>query len=260
MTTYPRWWGSLGADGGERRESQLSSEFARAEPPVDVARLYVSVESWRRAAVAETRRIASEEAYGRVVGEMRREGLAAIDAKGAAFQPVEWEESTRIFRVQGVWTVTVSVCGTDHTAVREAFAAGLGRREEILADAQKRIPRVSGTVRAAADDTPERVRKAWRRDRRWGTAPKPATGCHSPGSWVTWQHPETGRTLTGIVTKWLLGEDRPGPPHGDPLGRRRAGGDGAGAPGEAHGRPVECRLRPGDVQPGATGAEQLELV
>ncbi|MDQ1013203.1 hypothetical protein QFZ82_007688 [Streptomyces sp. V4I23] len=23
---------------------------------------------------------------------------------------------------------------------------------------------------------------------------------------MTWQHPETGRTLTGIVTKWLLGE------------------------------------------------------
>ncbi|MER7112311.1 hypothetical protein [Streptomyces sp. NPDC000229] len=23
---------------------------------------------------------------------------------------------------------------------------------------------------------------------------------------MTWQHPETGQTLTGIVTKWLLGE------------------------------------------------------
>ncbi|MDQ1013202.1 hypothetical protein QFZ82_007687 [Streptomyces sp. V4I23] len=103
----------------------LLAEIARAEPPADVAHLYVSVESWRRAAVAETRRTASEEAYERVVGEMRREALAAIDAEGAAFQPVGWEESTRIFRVQGEWTVTVSVSGTDHSAVRETFTAGL---------------------------------------------------------------------------------------------------------------------------------------
>lgn len=129
----------------------LLAEIATAEPPADVAHLYASVDSWRRAAVAETRRTASKEAYERVVGEMRREALAAIHAKGAAFQPVEWEESTRIFLVQGEWTVTVSVSGTDHAVVREAFAAGLpGRCDEILADAQKRIPRVSGTVRAAA--------------------------------------------------------------------------------------------------------------
>ncbi|MER7112310.1 hypothetical protein [Streptomyces sp. NPDC000229] len=164
----------------EARENQevapLLAEIARAEPPADVAHLYVSVESWRRAAVAEMRRTASKEAHERVVDGMRREALAAIDAKGVAFQPVEWEESTRILRVQGEWTVTVSVSGTDHTALREAFAAGLaGRRDEILADAQNRIPRVSGTVRAAAD-TPEQVRKAWQRDRRKGTAPKPATG------------------------------------------------------------------------------------
>ncbi|MEJ8639959.1 hypothetical protein [Streptomyces sp. MS2.AVA.5] len=184
----------------------LLAEIAMAELPADVAHLYASVESWRRATVAETRRTASKEAYERVMGGMRREALAAINAKGAGFQPVGWEESTRVFRVQGEWTVTVSTSGTDHTAVREAFAAGLpGRRDEILADAQNRIPRVSGTVRATAD-TPERVRKAWQRDRRKRTAPKPATGCYSPGSWVTWRHPETGQTLTGIVTKWLIGE------------------------------------------------------
>ncbi|MBT2393553.1 hypothetical protein J7E87_30110 [Streptomyces sp. ISL-1] len=141
------------------------------------------------------------------MGEMRREALAVIDAKGPGFRPVQWEESARVFRVQGEWTVTVSVSGTDHTAVREAFAAGLpGRRDEILADAQKRIPRVSGTVRTSTSDTPEKVRKAWRRDRRRGTVPKPATGAYSPGSWVTWQHPETGQACSGIVTRWLLGE------------------------------------------------------
>jgi hypothetical protein len=189
-----------------REVGPLLTAIATAEPPADVAHLYVSVESWRRAAVAETRRTASKEAYERVVGEMRRDALAAIDAKGAAFQPVSWEESTGVFRVQGEWTMLVCVSGTDHAAVREAFAAGLaGRRDEILADAERRIPRVSGSVRASSD-TPEKVRKAWRRDRRQGTAPKPATGSYSPGSWVTWRHPETGQMLTGIVTKWLPGE------------------------------------------------------
>ncbi|WP_329583790.1 hypothetical protein [Streptomyces sp. NBC_01361] len=179
----------------------LLAEIATAAPPADV-HLYSSVEGWRRASVEQTRRTASKEAYERVVDEMRRDALAAIDAKGAAFQPVGWEESTRIFRVQGEWTVTVSVSGTDHTAVREAFGAGLpGRRDEILADAQKRIPRVSGAVRGASD-TPERVRKTWQRDRRKGTAPRPATGAYAPGSWVSWQHPDTGGMLTGIVTKW----------------------------------------------------------
>jgi hypothetical protein len=238
----------------------LLAEIATAEPPADVAHLYASVESWRRAAVAETRRAASKEAYERVVGEMRREALAAIDARGAAFQAVEWVESTRIFRVQGEWTVTLSVSGTDHTAVREAFAAGLpGRRDEILADAQNRIPRVSGTVRAATD-TPERVRKAWQRDRRKGTAPKPATGCYSPGSWVTWQHPETGQTFTGIVTKWLFGERT------DPARRTVIPSDGS----ESVVMVLEPRAKPtagpwnvvygpetfSPVQP---GAQQLEL-
>ncbi|MDQ0847786.1 hypothetical protein [Streptomyces sp. V1I6] len=244
----------------DQEVAPLLAGIARAEPRADVAHLYVSVESWRRAAVAETRRTASKEAYERVVGEMRREALAAIDAKGAAFQPVEWEESTRIFRVQGEWTVTVSASGTDHAAVREVFGAGLpGRRDEILADAQNRIPRVSGTVRAAAD-TPERVRKAWRRDRRRGTAPKPATGSYSPGSWVTWRHPETGRTLTGIVTKWLLGERT------DPARRTVIPSDG--------GEPVVMVLDSGakptvgpwhvvygadKLSPVQPGAEQLEL-
>ncbi|MDQ0938937.1 hypothetical protein [Streptomyces sp. V1I1] len=111
----------------------LLAEIARAEPPADVAHLYASVESWRRAAAAETRRTAKDKAYERVVGEMRREALAAIDAKGAAFRPVQRQESPRVFRVQSEWTVS----GTDHTAVREAFAAGLsgtgrdpGRRPE----------------------------------------------------------------------------------------------------------------------------------
>ncbi|MFE5108269.1 hypothetical protein [Streptomyces sp. NPDC056663] len=201
-----RSWERVAEARVNRVVGPLLTAIASAVPPADVAHLYASVEGWRRTAVAQTRRTASREAYERVVGEMRRDALAAIDAKGAAFQPVSWEESTRVFRVQGEWTVSVSVSGTDHAAVREAFAAGLaGRRDEILADAERRIPRVSGTVRACGD-TPEKVRKAWRRDRRQGTAPKPATGSYSPGSWVTWQHPETGEVLTGIVTKWLPGE------------------------------------------------------
>lgn len=201
-----RSWERVAEARVNREVGPLLTAIAMGEPAADVAHLYVSVESWRYATVAETRRIASKEAYERVVGEMRRDALAAIDARGAAFQPVSWVESTRVFRVQGEWTVLVSVSGTDHAAVREAFAAGLpGRRDEILTDAEKRIPRVSGTVRGASD-TPEKVRKAWRRDRRQGTAPKPATGSYSPGSWVTWQHPETGQMFTGIVTKWLPGE------------------------------------------------------
>ncbi|MEU9065198.1 hypothetical protein AB0D13_41885 [Streptomyces sp. NPDC048430] len=192
-------------------EARVNDEVApilieTAKPASDVAYLYGSVERWQRATVAERRRTLTMEAHARVVGEMRREALAAIDEAGAAFQPVEWEESTNAFRMQGEWTVTVSARGTDHTAVRETFAAGLpGRRDEILTDAQKRIPRVEGTVKGCTD-TPEKVRKAWLRDRRKGTAPKPATGAYSPGSWVSWQHPETGQSLTGIVTKWLVGE------------------------------------------------------
>ncbi|MET7717729.1 hypothetical protein [Streptomyces sp. NPDC005407] len=192
----------------ERRTNEaiepLLKAIETAQPPAETPHLYLSVESWRRAAAVETRRTAKGKAYERVVGEMRREALAVIDATGSAFRPVQWEESARVFRVQGEWTVTVSVCGTDHAAVWEAFAAGLpGRRDEILTGAQKRIPRASGTVRTSTGDTLERVRKAWRRDRRKGTAPKPATGAYSPGSWVTWQHPETGQACTGVVTSWL---------------------------------------------------------
>ncbi|WP_455361813.1 hypothetical protein [Streptomyces sp. SYSU K21746] len=38
----------------------LLAEIATAQPPADVAHLYASVESWRRAAVAETRRTAGK--------------------------------------------------------------------------------------------------------------------------------------------------------------------------------------------------------
>ncbi|MEW2087464.1 hypothetical protein [Streptomyces sp. NPDC005283] len=31
----------------------------------------------------------------------------------------------------------------------------------------------------------------------------PAAGAYSPGSWVMWQHPETGQACSGIVTSWL---------------------------------------------------------
>lgn len=194
------------ADARTNQEvAPLLAELATAKPPADLG-WYSSAEHWRSVEIRFTRKRASAETYERVVGEMRREALAAIDAMGAAFQPIAWEESTGAYLVQGEWTVTVSVSGSDHVAVREAFAAGLpGRRDEIVADAQKRIPRVSRKV-SVSDDTPERVRKQWRRDRRRGTVPKPATGRYSPGSWVTWEHPETGQTLTGIVTKWLLGE------------------------------------------------------
>ncbi|MEU5109619.1 hypothetical protein AB0H07_46550, partial [Streptomyces sp. NPDC021354] len=174
----------------------LLDEIATAEPPADVANLWPSVERWRAATAAEANRDARNRVYERVVSEMRREALTAIDAKGRDFRPTEWTESTTVFRVQGEWTVTLSVSGTDHAAVREAFATGLtGRRDEILADAQKRIPRISGTF-PEPRITPEKVRRAWRRDRRKGTVPRPASGAFAPGSWVTWQHPETGQTFT----------------------------------------------------------------
>ncbi len=57
-----------------------------------------------------------------------------------------------------------------------------GRREEILTDAQRRIPRVCVAVPTHTSGTPEKLRRAWRWDRRKGTAPKPATGAYSPGS------------------------------------------------------------------------------
>lgn len=108
-----------------REVGPLLTAIATAEPAADVAHRYASVESWRRAAVAQMRRTASREVYECVVGVMRWDALAAIDAEGAAFRPVSWGESTGVFRVQGEWTVSVSVSGTDHAAVREAFAAGL---------------------------------------------------------------------------------------------------------------------------------------
>ncbi|MFI0743430.1 hypothetical protein ACH4PU_35980 [Streptomyces sp. NPDC021100] len=115
-----------------------------------------------------------------------------------------WEETHRAFLDQGEWTVTVCAGGTDHTAVREAFAAGLpGRRDEILADTQNRIPRRSGKTVKTNPDTPEKVRRDWQRARHNGTAPKPAKAAFAPGGWVTWTHPGTGETLTGVVTGWL---------------------------------------------------------
>ncbi|MFE9007527.1 hypothetical protein ACFYOY_36310, partial [Streptomyces sp. NPDC007875] len=181
---------------------RLKTEIETAEPPADVAHLWPSAQEWR----ASTVRTAMDDAYERVVEEMRREALTAIDAKAADFLSVEWVESTAPYLVQGEWTVTVSVRGTDHAAVRDAFAASLdSRRDEIVADAQKRIPRISGTF-PAPRDTPEKVRKAWRRDRRKGTVPKPASGAFAPGGWVRWQHPESGEMLTGIVSRWLQGE------------------------------------------------------
>ncbi|MGW3885679.1 hypothetical protein ACWEC4_37630 [Streptomyces sp. NPDC005055] len=96
-------------------------------PAADVAHLYASVESWRRAAVAEMRRTVSKEAYERVVGEMRRDALAAIDAKGAAFQPVSWVESTRVLRVQGECDKSAN----DHQ-VDDAMAWGSSDRLRIF--------------------------------------------------------------------------------------------------------------------------------
>ncbi|MEV5203243.1 hypothetical protein [Streptomyces sp. NPDC053720] len=209
----------------------LLAEIKTAKPAANVEYLYPSLEGWRSATERETRRTVGEEAYKRAVDTMRQEALTIIDAKGAAFWPAEWEESDRPYRVQGEWTVTVSLKGSDHQAVRQVFRAGLdNKRDEILADPQKRIPRVSGTFRGPTD-TPERVRSTWRRDRRKGTAPKPATASYSPGSWVTWQHPQTGQVLTGIVTKWLLGERT------DSVCRTLIPSDGSD--------PVEMTLKPG---------------
>ncbi|BBG20635.1 hypothetical protein RVR_P13 (plasmid) [Actinacidiphila reveromycinica] len=139
-----------------------------------------------------------------MVEEMRRTALEAIDVTGPATLPTRWEESARIFLIQGGWTVTVSVSGTDHVAVREAYTTQLGtRKAAILADAQNRIPRIPGPLPRANPNSPDKVRAAWRRNRRQGTAPKPASGAFAPGSWVTWAHPETGAVLTGVVTGWL---------------------------------------------------------
>ncbi|MFB8442677.1 hypothetical protein ACFC7A_26865 [Streptomyces niveus] len=183
---------------------RLLARVATAQPPA--GHRFLSAESWRYAEKAAIRRAEWDRVHEEVVVGLRAAALSAIDAAGSAFWPVVWEESARVFRVEGEWTVTVSVAGTDHTAVREAFASGLpGRREEILADAQNRIPRICGTF-PVTRDTPEKVRRDWRRDRRKGSAPKPATGAFSPGSWVTWQHPETGQALTGIVSDWMAGE------------------------------------------------------
>ncbi|MDQ0938936.1 hypothetical protein [Streptomyces sp. V1I1] len=48
---------------------------------------------------------------------------------------------------------------------------------------------------------------------------------------MTWQHPEIGQTLTGIVTKWLLGERT------DPIRRTVIPSDGS--------EPVVMELEPG---------------
>lgn len=62
-------WGRVAEACVNQEVAPLLAEIASAEPPADVAHLYASVESWRRAAVAETRRTASNEAYGRAVVE-----------------------------------------------------------------------------------------------------------------------------------------------------------------------------------------------
>lgn len=177
--------------------------------PADSAHLWKSEEHWRAATIRETRRKATDQAHAHVTGELRREALATIDAEGPGFSPIRWEESTKVFLIQGEWTVTVSVSGSDHTAVRAAYAADLSARiTDIVADAQNRIPRPKKTRPApASTDTPAKVRKAWRRDRVKGTAPKAANGAYVPGSWVTWQNPESGRTINGIVTKWIPGQN-----------------------------------------------------
>ncbi|WP_346161717.1 hypothetical protein [Streptomyces mordarskii] len=180
----------------------MLEEIAAAEPPAEVADDRRSVDRWR----ADMSRTAQDRVYERVTDRLSCEALKAIEEKGIAFWPVEWEESSTPIRVQGEWTVDVSVRGTDHVAVREAFAADLARRrDEIVADAGRRIPRIKGTF-PEPRITPEKVRKAWQRDRRRGTAPKPASRAFAPGSWVTWLHPVTGRKVSGIVTRWLPGE------------------------------------------------------
>ncbi|MFD9420932.1 hypothetical protein ACFWC9_40670 [Streptomyces goshikiensis] len=175
--------------------------------PADSAHRWKSQEQWRAATIRETRRKTTDQAHARVTSELRREALAEIEAEGSGFWPVRWEESTKVFLVQGEWTVTVSVSGTDHTAVRSAFASDLPPLiADIVADAQNRIPRAKKTVPVSAStDTPAKVRKAWKRDREKGTAPKAANGAYTPGSWVIWQDPESGRTINGIVTQWTPG-------------------------------------------------------
>jgi hypothetical protein len=222
----------------ERRTNEEIESLLKAietgEPPAEVAHLRPSVERWRAAKVAETRRTAKDKAYERVVGEMRRDALAAMGAKGPAFRPVQWEESDRVFRVQGEWTVTVSVTGTDHTAVREAFAAGMpGRRDEILADAQKRIPRLSRTVKASSDTPGEGAQ---------GLAAGPLQGhcaeaCHRRllarqlGDMAA---PRDRRDVHGHRHQVAVRRaDRHHPPHCDPLGRQRAGRDRVGHGSEA---------------------------
>ncbi|MEU8943678.1 hypothetical protein AB0C97_37460 [Streptomyces goshikiensis] len=152
--------------------------------PADSAHRWKSQEQWRAATIRETRRKATDQAHARVTSELRREALAEIEAEGSGFWPVRWEESTKVFLVQGEWTVTVLVSGTDHTAVRSAFASDLPPLiADIVADAQNRIPRPKKTVPiSAATDTPAKVRKAWKRDRAKGTAPKAANGAYTPGS------------------------------------------------------------------------------
>ncbi|MFI6689020.1 hypothetical protein [Streptomyces sp. NPDC050485] len=205
-STEPVRWTAVyrDADGGWQRSAEarareeaqpLLDDLAAALPP---ANWHGKPEGWRTTTAQTIRK----ETHDRVVDAMRREALDTIEALGRFFAPVSWEESHRRYWRQGEWTVTVSVRGTDHDAVREAYAAGIkARRDEILTDPRNRIPRVSGSVRTSAD-TPEKVRKAWRLDRRNGTAPKPATGAFAPGSWVTLEHPASGETLTGIVTEW----------------------------------------------------------
>ncbi|MFD9729801.1 hypothetical protein [Streptomyces sp. NPDC059072] len=228
--------------------------------PAEEAHRYKSEEAWRAAAIRQTRRRATDQAHAYINREMAREALAQIDAEGPAFWPVRWQDEPTIFLVQGEWTVTMCASGTDHQAVSQAFATELAQRAaDVVADAHNRIPRPAKTVRhAVCPDTPAKVRKAWQRDRRKGTAPQPATGSYVPGSWVIWQDPVSGRTISGIVSQWTPGwSSRDTGKRGvipsdgsDPVVMQLdAGADRRSGPWRvAYGEGVTARVKPGATQ------------
>ncbi|MET9888527.1 hypothetical protein ABZZ20_36545 [Streptomyces sp. NPDC006430] len=209
--------------------------------PVDSAHLWRSEEHWRAVTLRETRRRATDRANAYVHREMSRAALARIDAEGSDFWPVRWEESDKVFLDQGEWTVTVSVSGTDHPAVRAALTADLSAKvADILGDARNRIPRIQKPGHApAAGISPAKVRKTWRRDREKGTAPKPASGAYAPGSWVAWTDPETGRVINGIASEWVPGSTQ--------LSRKRGVIPSDGS------EPVVMQLDPGPISGRARG-------
>ncbi|MFC6511442.1 hypothetical protein ACFQFR_00005 [Streptomyces goshikiensis] len=223
--------------------------------PADSAHLWKSQEQWRAATIRETRRKATDQAHARVTSELRREALAEIEAEGSGFWPVRWEESTKVFLVQGEWTVTVSVSGTDHTAVRSAFASDLPPLiADIVADAQNRIPRPKKTVPiSASTDTPAKVRKAWKRDRAKGTAPKAANGAY------TRQLGHLARPGIGPHHQWHrhtvdTGMDPRQQQAGcHPVRRKRPGRDATGFRSTSLKRPMEGVLRGRSHLPRRTG-------